>query len=561
MSVAGAASIRAALADLPAPRFISLRNRYLWGAAARRADEVLREKPARASARDLDVLAEAHTFTTEDSYLAGAMRRTLDHAADGRTAAASYRIGYLVRAAACDEAISDDDVGRLLTLAHESATHLDDSLDGACARLALVSYLGGDTAAGSREQAEDGLLAVLEGELDPEGAHLSGSPGEHAAVLGRLAAVLDGGLTEAPALVRLRMRMEEIMSWMVAPDGTLVEIGETRPMVIGGVWTGTATPGRMKSVYRHPALLHSATAGALGIAPARGWRVLPHAGLAIVKQGWPDAIDRRREANHVVFNGSRDGSQADHLSLVWFHRGRWLLVDAGHPGEEGDAARPDQELAGSRVHMRRVPNRDAMAAFTRSSPAHNTVAISGKPTDDGQGGFLRWGEVHSVPFADARVSLGSATHRRSIASGPDWLIIVDRIEAERDREATIWFHSPWNLDVSLRGGQYMLADGGTQVAWVTQLGDGGEGFSPIKGSRGDPIQGWRVGPTGRPTPAWAYGWLHTLPMAAATLFTTAGPAEAITAGPHEYAWEAAGSRVRVGIDDIGITSVVEGPVS
>lgn len=560
MSTAGAVSIRAALADLPAPRFVSLWNRHLWGAATRRADKVLREKPAVADARDLDVLAEAHSFTREGRYLAGAIERALDDAADGRAASAAYRIGYLARAAASDESISDDDVGRLLTLAGESAACPDDSLDGVCARLALASYLG-DLAAGSREDAEHALLTALEGELDPEGVHLSGCPGRHGAVLGGLAAVLDGGLTEAPALERLRLQMEEVMSWMVAPDGTLVEIGETRPMVISGVWTGTAKPGRMKAVYRHPALLHAATAGALGVAPARGWRVLSHAGLAIVKQGWPDAIDRRSEANHLVFSACRGGSQADDLSLVWFHRGRWLLVDAGHPGEDGDTARPDQEMAGSRTRMRRKPDRDAMEAFTRSSRAHNTVAVGGELTGDGQGGFLRWGEIHHVPFVDARVSLGSATHRRSIAVGADWLLIVDQVESESADEATVWFHSPGNLDVSQHDDHDVLADDGDPVAWVTPLGPGGEGIRPVKGSLGDPIQGWRVGPTGRPTPAWAYGWRHTLPMAAATLFTTAGPAGVVHAGPQKYVWEAAGLRVRVGTDDIGITSVRERPIS
>jgi len=561
MSVTGVASFRAAFADLPAPRFISLRNRQLWGAAVRRADEVLGKRPAEATAPDLDVLAEAHSFTQKDRFLVGAIRRTLDRDGDGRDAAAAYRIGYLTRAAGCDEAIPDDDVVRLLALARGSAAHLGGSLDDACARLALVSHLGSDAAAGSRRRAEKRLLAILEAELDPEGVHLSGSPGRHAAVLGHLAAVLDGGFTEAPAFERLRLRMEEVMSWMVAPDGTLTPIGETPAMVIGGAWSGTAVPGRMKAVYRHPALLHSATAGALGVAPARGWRVLPHAGLAILKHGLPDATDRRNEASFLVFNGSRDGSQADHLSLVWFHRGRWLLVDAGYPGgEDATATRPDQEMATRRPHVRRVPNRDAMAAFTRSSPAHNTVAVGGELIDDGRGEFLQWGEVHSIPCADARVSLGPAAHRRSVALGHDWLLVVDRIEGERDREATIWFHSPRDLDVSLRGDQYMMAGGGTPVAWVTGLGDGGEGTGPIKGSLRDPIQGWRVGPTGRPTPAWAYGWVHRLPMTVATLFTTAGPAEAITAGPHEYAWEAAGSRVTVGVDDIGITSVGEGSV-
>ena len=560
MSAAGAASIRAALADLPAPRFVSLRNRHLWGAATRRADEALREKPARVNARDLDVLAEAHSFTREGRYLVGAVERVLDHGAADDTASAAYRIGYLVRAAGCDAAISDDDVGQLLALAHESAANPGGSLDGICARLALASYLEGVIEAGSRREAEDDLLTVLESRLDPEGVHLSGSPGHHAAVLGRLAAVLDGGLTEAAALIRLRLRMEEVMSWMVAPDGTLVEIGETRPMVIGGVWTGTATPGRMKSVYRHPALLHAATAGALGVAPARGWRVLPHAGLAFLKQGWPDAIDRRSETSYVVFSGSNGGGQADALSLVWFHRGRWLLVDAGHPGEGGETARPDQKIASSWTRKRRKPDREAMAAFACTPAAHNTVAIGGGPAGDRQGGFLRWGEIGHVPFVDARVSLGSADHRRSIAVGPDWLLIVDRVDSGRAEQATVWFHSPGDLDVSMSDAHHMVVEDGAPVAWVTPLGTGGEGIAPVGGSLHDPIQGWRVGPTGRPTPAWAYGWRHTLPIATATLFTTAGPAGVVTVGPQEYVWEAAGSRVRVGIDDIGITSIQEEPI-
>ncbi len=561
MSTAGAASIRTALADLPVPRFVSLWNRHLWGAATRRADEVLGENPAMAWDRDLDVLAEAHSFTREGRYLAGAIERTLGYASEGGAASAAYRIGYLARAAGGDDAISNDDVERLLAVARSGAASPGSSLDDVCARLALVSYLGGVVDAGPRGKAENALLAVLEGQLDPEGVHLSGSPGRHAAVLGRLAAVLDGGLTDAPALLRLRLRMEEVMAWMVAPDGTLAEIGETRPMVIGGVWTGASNPGQMESVYRHPALLHAATAGALGVAPARGWRVLPHAGLAIVKQGWPDAIDRRSETSHLIFSGSRGGDHADDLSVVWFHRGRWLLVDAGHPGEDEGIPRPDQAMVGSPAPVRRRPDRDALEAFTRSARAHNTVAVGDELTDDREGGFLRWGEIHHAPFADARVSLGAVAHRRSIAVGTDWLLIVDRVESERGGEATIWFHSPGDLDVSLCDGHHMLAEDGTPVAWATPLATGGEGLRPIRGALRDPIQGWRIGPTGRPTPAWAYGWRHTLPMAAATLFTTGGPAEVITTSSQEYVWEAAGSRVRVGIDDIGITSIVEGPAS
>jgi len=553
MAPAGASQSRDALAALPEPAFAALAGRHLWGAATRAADRVLKARPSEATPADLDALAEAHSYTKDPRYLAGALERLNDsHAVD---AAGIYRDAYLARSAASDPAVTAESANALIErVAASEVPAGGDPIEAACARLALAGHLG----VGDVGSAEIEMLSVLRGVLDSEGAHRSGSPGPHAVVHGMLAAVLEAGLSDQPELVRLRERMEEVLAWLVAPDGTLSEVGETPPLVIGGVWTGNGTPGRMKAVYRHPALLHASTAGALGVAPGRGWRVLPDAGIAVVKRGWPDSVDGRSTSDHLVFlSPGSVRQQDDALSLTWFTGGRWILTDAGHLPSGTGLHRPDQEMGGRRV-LRRVPDLGALADHLQSAAAHNTLSFPEAPVPLDEGGLRRWGEIRSVPFLDA-VAMGSRVeHQRSVAMGSDWLLVVDRVEAPEGAVSECRFHSPGDLDITARGGAYLLSVAGSPAIWVGHMGSEAGMLDAVRGSTRGNIGGWQVGSTGRPVPAWTYGWSHQGAFQAATLFTAAGPAVARDTGPSEYSWEAGGRRVSVRIDALGIADIEEG---
>jgi len=553
MAPAGASRSRDVLAALPEPAFAALAGRHLWGAATRAADRVLKARPSDTTPADLDVLAEAHSYTKDPRYLTGALERIADSVPMG--AAGIYRDAYLARAAASSSAVAVETADALIDrVAGSEIPSGGDAIEAACARLALAGHLGvGDVGAAGIE-----LLAALRAVLDDEGAHRSGSPGPHAMVHGMLAAVLEAGLCDEPELLRLRDRMEEVLAWLVAPDGTLSEVGETPPLVIGGAWTGNASPGRMKAVYRHPALLHAATAGALGVAPGRGWRMIPGAGIAVVKRGWPDSVEGRGNSDHLVFLGPGAGRrQDDALSLTWFTGGRWILVDTGHLPVGIEPHRPDQEIGGRRI-IRRVPDRVAFADHLRTAAAHNTLSFPEGPAPLDEGGFQRWGEIGGVPFLDAVAVGARGEHRRSVAMGSDWLVVIDRVEVGEGVASECRFHSPDDLDLAIRGEAYLLSTAGTPSAWVRHLGSEAGLLDPVRGSTRGRIAGWRVGPTGRPVPAWAYGWSHVGPFAAATLFTAVGPAVVRETGPGEYSWEAGGGRVSVRIDALGIADIEEG---
>jgi hypothetical protein len=559
------------------PRFASLRWRKLGRAAVRAATAVVGRLEGPASDVDLDALAEAHAQTGETRFLAAAIDHTLGGAEHRAPTLDAYRIGYLVRAAALDPDVAGETVEALLEEAlFLAAGDRDPGIDGACARLALPGYLGG-LVPGDPESARAEVEAAVTSVLSSDGAHRSGSPGEHIAVLGRLASLIDSGLTDDPVLVSLRRGMEEALAWMVAPDGSVAPVGDTTDRAIGGLWAGHGTrPGLMRTAYRHPALLHAATAGTDGVAPFERLRVFPRAGIAVVKRGWPDAVHELSGSGYLLVQGlSVERSQSDDLNLVWFDRGRWILSEAGGAPDLVQPIRPDQRWAPGRVEEldgdAPLASTD-LAAYARSARAHNTVEIDGGefPVTGGEG-LVRWGEIRETVVMDAAACHGRFTHRRSIAYRPgEWLLVVDVIAGAEGRSglrtrvtgslhrarASVRFHAGRRLDLVRGSGRLVLAADGQPVAWATQLEPGWRPLEAERARTEEPPQGWCVGPGGRAVPAWSFGWEGRVPGRSAVLFTIAGTDHAGRAGRDAYRWSSGGSEVRVDMRPEGIGDVV-----
>ncbi|MBU1227622.1 MAG: hypothetical protein KJ698_10505 [Actinobacteria bacterium] len=575
---------RSTLAGFGEPSFVSMAWPRLRHRAVRDARRAVEDGLAGAASATLDGVAEAHRHTRDPALLRALVEATLDPREPSEERCfAAYRIGYLARAAAGDPGISDDEVADLFGRALRWGAEMrgGGGLAETAAGVALAGYLR-DLSGLDLDTAVSRFRSAVEDQLTAESVHRSGSPGAHIEVLNGVAAVLAAGLTDDRHLMQIRLAMEEALAWMVAPDGSLVEVGDTRPRLIGGLWAGyDMEPTAMEAVYQHPNLLHAATAGALGMAPPQGWRVFPEAGIAISKTGWPEAIDRLDGSSLLLVQGdSGRREQADDLNVVWFDRGRWLLVGPGSVRRPDQAVRPDQRIrseaeAGEQLEAEDAPAPPPIAeieAFVKTRAAHNVVDIEDDIETTAASEVVRWGTIRGTQVLEAETVIGGVAQHRSVALVPGaWLVVVDtltiggaptrrrRFRQPEGPPAAVWFHAATGLDVAPGTAGLVLAAAGDPVAWVTQLGRGWDPIPPERGRRHQPLQGWGFGASGRPVALWGFGWRGTTPRRSVVLFTLDGPASVEASDAASCTWSTAGERVRLSWSETGILDLERGP--
>jgi len=625
--------IRAALRETPEPLFFSIHRRRLRRAALRQADVLLLRRgwahpgpeggvvleapfpwadgldtpfaPSDHSFDLLDPLLEAHSWSHRPEYLLPAAGIAADWArrgASGSTAAGpavlgdrAYRLGYLIRAAAAEDQISDDDLKVLLKAAITDAKALarDSAAGGvlirACGLLSLTAHLGEAVPAiGSlRAEATAGAVGAFRSRFSAEGLHLGQSPARHVEVLRMLASVLDAGLADGTRLlVECREQAEEVLAWLTLPDGSLAGFGDTEDQLVSPHWGSRRTAAHLvQEQFKRASMIHAATAGTMGDAPESPVRAFATGGIAVVKQGWPRSPTDREDSTYLAMQAgfhSEFHKHADDLSFIWFDRGRQLLVDGGFTpgerasGEDGFEDDEDWQPPGAEVAPDvDGPEDDEEAggalqidlalgqAFVRSAGAHNTIEIDGHDHDltrEPYGSALhKWGEVDGVAVLEARVTHGAVEHRRSLALLPgSWLLVLDDIADEDGQSHRIrqFFQAAEGLQVMERAGGFLLSEEGSPLVWATSLLPGPALVHAVRGRADEPVRGWRAAGGSVLIPIWSFGWeADGRAVSFATLFTLDGPASIIEGDETGLAWQCAGSRVGVAVGAHGIEDV------
>lgn len=342
----------------------------------------------------------------------------------------AYRLGYILDVAARTSNVGDDDVQVLLDSVslHAEVLRDDKRFAGhnnhgffqAAGQLALAArFPEFPWALNDHRQAVDRVSTMVDRQFAADGGHLEHSPEYHYMVWKTFAQLLDTGLVSAPDVENKRAVIEEALSWLVTPRGTVPLLGDSSEKNVEGS-KGPVWPG----------LVYVMSAGDSGKPPQGNLKVFPQSGYAIIRHPWAredGTIDR--SASYLVqlaaFH-SRTHKHADHLTFVWEDRGREILVDSGRYGYVGRTKPGSPEAEAGFWYS------DPKRMYVESTAAHNTVEIDGRDfprrgaTPFGSA-ITRAGESSGLYFVESEVRhFRTIRHHRVLVLHPGgWLLVFD----------------------------------------------------------------------------------------------------------------------------------------
>jgi Heparinase II/III-like protein/Heparinase II/III N-terminus len=420
----------------------------------------------------------------ENCWIAGVLcfERVTDQSWDDMaTGIRASRLAYLLRSTGWNDE-------SLIELAEQHAERLKEPEFIASNNHALFQLQGlAALCLDRRLRACDGADAFIESKLDEvlrdqfteSGMHRENSPGYHFFVTDTLARVAPLLEAFAPKVATIVQRAESNKKWLVHPDGTTVQLGDS------------------SADDRHLIFPH-------GNPRCRAIRSYPDApncylvqhfddvGYAIVRSDWAILA---QDASMLFVRGGffeRTHRDADDFSFEWFERGRRILSDSGKYGY----------------------TRDEWNEYFDSTRAHNTVEVGGENYSIRNGDTYADAVKRIERTADGvRITMevhhvGLDTwHRREIAYSPgEQLIVGDTLRSEQKRRYVQWHHFAHAFELSGEAGHFLASDDHTVVT-VEASSSCGEAttYEMIRGQIQPRIQGWAsVGDRER-HPRWALG--------------------------------------------------------
>jgi hypothetical protein len=413
-----------------------------------------------------------------------------------------FRLAYLLDVLARDPAIEETTVKTLwralqfhhavLHREHFFRAHSNHGIHQALGQLAAARrFFHMPESAPQYALARDRLLQLLDAHFTPDGAHKEHSPGYHYGLMvSFVGAAASGLLTEAALKDRVRA-MEEVLSWMIMPNGVIVPIGDTDPkdMVRSIPFVSQITS---------EALRYQMTAGVLGTPPANGVKEMRAAGYAFARFA-ADGPEHQSSSYLAQIAGHHSATHkhADHLSFVWHDRGRDILVD---PGRYAYAGKTE---TGSNLFEQGFWYSDPKRVYVESTRAHNCVEIDGRSYRRRRvrpfGSALRHAsEQDGLAVTDCEMVIERRIrHKRVVAMAPGhWLLVLDWLHDRTERhDFRQWFQfaPDWalRLEGNLLRGQIPGSDIVPAASLVlADLLDNGRILAPVRGQQAPDLQGW-----------------------------------------------------------------------
>lgn len=408
-----------------------------------------------------------------------------------------HRLGYLIDAQRSLAFPDPPTLTALLASAEEHfqafatdslfAAHSNHGLYFAVGQAALARRVSDlPAAAGHEEQAQQRLKVLIDKQFAADGIHREHSPAYHQMILESVNGVIEAGLVQVPEVQGRLELAAEALAWFVTPARTLVQFGDTalRSVAPGaaGRWSGTA-------------MRHVSTLGEAGTAPTETSTAFRDGGYWIAKDKWWGSEDEARAGSYLALTAafhSRVHKHADDLSLVWWHRGQEILVDAGRFGYIGRLARDDPARLEGFFYS--APERQ----FVESTRAHNTVQIDdldfprrmAAPYGSGIVSAHHVDGIHAV-VAEA-THFDTVIHTRVTATVPGtWLLVFDKVRTTNGdrRRFTQRFAFAPECDVFREGDALRIAlPDSASVVRVISL-DGSRLVEPMRGAT-SPLLGW-----------------------------------------------------------------------
>lgn len=337
-------------------------------------------------------------------------------------------------------------------------------------------------------------------QFSEDGAHLEHSPGYHRMLLhSSEMAVADKLISDYDMKERVK-RAAHAIGWMVQPDGTLVQFGDTPRLRVVSAGSESIDP---QTAY----ILSD---GAYGEEPQNELAVYPDGGYAFVRSPQPDRPEALQESGYLAFSAafhSRAHKHADDLNVVWYDRGQEILVDSGRFGY-GELLPDDSPLRREGFYYV-APERQ----YVESTIAHNTLMMDGRDQDRrarkpygsgiGQctqenGLFDLTGRVHHLDYI----------HRRRVVYRPgSELLLIDSVYSQlpEKREATIWLNVAGHFELESINEGVVFSSGTATGSLKFRISGPGSVVTPVRGQK-SPLRGWRSRDDRIMEPTWSVGF-------------------------------------------------------
>jgi Heparinase II/III-like protein/Heparinase II/III N-terminus len=338
-------------------------------------------------------------------------------------------LAFVLRAGAMSGVVCEEDAGTLMISLRDHGRHLayeenyagghnhglfqDEGLLLLCESLPFL-----DEAAAWRDLAWLRCMKTLRETVNwEEGVHLEHSPAYHLAITHYVRRIVDLEGADKGELGGLLERLEDTAGWLVLPDGTLPQLGDT-DLTKAAVWAVRAADGK------------------------DGLKLLAGSGLAVVKE---------RDSFLIVsaWHHGHGHKHADELGFALYESERCVLGDAGRYGYYED---------------------EPARQYARSSHAHNTLIVddesfdwsSGEPYGSGivaGGTGAGWHAIEGI-----NPLLRDIDHRRLFLYSPgSVLIVVDEVRSTDPHAFSRLLHFGPGIEVE------------TAAAGLTLRGDGFRG--------------------------------------------------------------------------------------
>ncbi|PWH06452.1 hypothetical protein DEO23_05640 [Brachybacterium endophyticum] len=345
------------------------------------------------------------------------------------------------------------------------------------------------------------LAQMAESQFASDGVHLEHSPDYHRMLLNSFELAVNDALIE-DADVKARVeRAAHVLGWMIQPDGTLVQLGDSPE-------TRIVKPDARSIDPQTQFLLSD---GAEGERPTEELAAYHEGGYAFVRSPQPAAPGELSESGYLAFSAafhSRAHKHADDLNVVWYDRGQQILTDGGRFGY-GDLLPQESPLRREGFYYAAPERR-----YVEGTMAHNTLMMDGanqerrtrKPYGSALGECTRTED--GVFDLSARVHHADYIHRRRVVYTPgSELRLKDSVfsQAPETREGTLWLNVSGHFELDTTTDEVVfvsVVNGETTRLVITGPG---ELITPVRGQE-DPMRGWRSRHDRSMEPTWSLGF-------------------------------------------------------
>ncbi|MBU8578238.1 glycosyltransferase [Brevibacterium luteolum] len=352
---------------------------------------------------------------------------------------------------------------------------------------------------GAREQGKHRLAQMAESQFAADGIHKEHSPEYHQMLSRSFEKAIKDGLINDKELSTRLQRAADAMAWMIQPDGTLLQFGDSRALKMV-----SPTAQSISSTARY-----ILTDGQEGTPPTEEMAIYSEGGYAFVRSPKPSGPGSLKNSGYLAFSAafhSRAHKHADDLNVVWFDRGVQILTDSGRYGY-GKLLDPHSPLR-SKGFYYALPERQ----YVESTQAHNTLSVDGKDHDRRErvpygSGIAECTAEAGVFDLTGRVHHADYIHRRRLIYRPgEQLVVGDSIfsQAPESREGIIWFNVSDDFDLTAVDDEVRFSSKGAERFDLVIDGPG-ELIEPLHGSL-DPYRGWRSRVDGELAPVWSLGF-------------------------------------------------------